>query len=197
MLRGLVLSAPPNVTEGLNPRSLGELVKAAVLGRDLARLPMSGRRALLDLFTKSAADYLDGWFERARQGALRLRRGRGQLREPLRGTAYVLLHHAFGEVNQQGVWGHAIGGMGAITQAMAKAARAAGVEIETGAPVRGGRRGAGPRHRRRPRRRARPPRPRGRRQRQSLYTRMVPADALPPDFPRACGAGAPARARSA
>ena len=83
------------MTEGLNPRSLGELVKAAVLGRDLARLPMSGRRALLDLFTKSAADYLDGWFERARQGALRLRRGRGQLREPLHArTAYVLLHHA-------------------------------------------------------------------------------------------------------
>ena len=53
------------------------------------------------------------------------------------GTAYVLLHHAFGEVNgKQRVWGHAIGGMGAITQAMAQAAAAAGVEIETAAPVR-------------------------------------------------------------
>ena len=39
------------------------------------------------------------------------------------GSAYVLLHHVFGEVNgKKGVWGHAIGGMGAITQAMAKAA---------------------------------------------------------------------------
>src|SRR5919112_922470 len=42
------------------------------------------------------------------------------------GTAYVLLHHAFGEVNgQKGVWGHAVGGMGAITAAMARAANSA------------------------------------------------------------------------
>ncbi|MFX7682717.1 FAD-dependent oxidoreductase, partial [Acinetobacter baumannii] len=53
------------------------------------------------------------------------------------GSAYVMLHHAFGEVNgKKGVWGHAIGGMGAITQAMARAARSHGVEIETDAPVR-------------------------------------------------------------
>jgi phytoene dehydrogenase-like protein len=52
------------------------------------------------------------------------------------GSAYVMLHHAFGEVNgRKGVWGHAIGGMGAITQAMAKAARAHGAEIETDAAV--------------------------------------------------------------
>jgi len=48
-----------------------------------------------------------------------------------------MLHHAFGEVNgKKGVWGHAIGGMGAITQAMASAARAHGVAIETGGGVR-------------------------------------------------------------
>ena len=53
------------------------------------------------------------------------------------GSAYVMLHHAFGEVNgKKGVWGHAIGGMGAITQAMARAARGHGVEIETDAGVR-------------------------------------------------------------
>ena len=53
------------------------------------------------------------------------------------GSAYVMLHHAFGEVNgKKGVWGHAIGGMGAITQAMASAARAHGAEIETDAGVR-------------------------------------------------------------
>jgi phytoene dehydrogenase-like protein len=52
------------------------------------------------------------------------------------GTAYVLLHHCFGEVNgRRGVWGHAIGGMGAITQAMAKEARRLGVEIACGAAV--------------------------------------------------------------
>src|SRR5258708_12232539 len=48
-----------------------------------------------------------------------------------------MLHHAFGEVNgKKGVWGHAIGGMGAITQAMARAARGRGAEIETEAGVR-------------------------------------------------------------
>ena len=53
------------------------------------------------------------------------------------GTAYVLLHHAFGEVNgKKRAWGHAIGGMGSITQAMARAAASHGVEIETDAPVR-------------------------------------------------------------
>ena len=52
------------------------------------------------------------------------------------GTAYVLLHHCFGEVNgKRGVWGHAIGGMGAITQALAAEARRLGVEIECNAPV--------------------------------------------------------------
>ncbi len=53
------------------------------------------------------------------------------------GSAYVMLHHAFGEVNgKKGVWGHAIGGMGAITQAMARAAREAGAEIMCEAGVR-------------------------------------------------------------
>jgi len=52
------------------------------------------------------------------------------------GSAYVLLHHVFGEVNgRKGAWGHAIGGMGAITQAMAAACREAGVEISLEAPV--------------------------------------------------------------
>src|SRR3546814_13956333 len=52
------------------------------------------------------------------------------------GSAYVLLHHVFGEVNgKQGVWGHAIGGMGAITQAMAKECAARGVVVETDADV--------------------------------------------------------------
>ena len=52
------------------------------------------------------------------------------------GTGYVLLHHCFGEVNgRQGVWGHAVGGMGAISEAMALAARGRGVAIRTEAVV--------------------------------------------------------------
>jgi len=52
------------------------------------------------------------------------------------GSAYVLLHHAFGEVNgKPGLWGHAVGGMGAISEALASEARALGVHIECDAPV--------------------------------------------------------------
>ena len=52
------------------------------------------------------------------------------------GSAYVLLHHVIGEVNgNRGAWGHAIGGMGAITQAMKKEAERRGVEITTSAEV--------------------------------------------------------------
>ena len=49
----------------------------------------------------------------------------------------MLLHHVFGEVNgKRGAWGHAIGGMGAITQAMAKSATARGVVIRLDTAVR-------------------------------------------------------------
>src|SRR5690606_17171875 len=52
------------------------------------------------------------------------------------GSAYVLLHHVFGEVNgKPGAWGHAIGGMGAITRAMAAECAVRGVVVETGAEV--------------------------------------------------------------
>ena len=138
-LRDLVLRAPPNLTEGLNPRGLGELVKAAALGNRLRRLPAERLRTLFDLFTKSAGDYLDGWFEGDLVKALfGFDSIVGTYASPYTpGTAYVLLHHAFGEVNgQRRLWGHAVGGMGAITQAMAKTAASHGVEIETDAPVR-------------------------------------------------------------
>ena len=53
-----------------------------------------------------------------------------------RAQRYVLLHHCFGETNgRKGAWGHALGGMGAITQAMARACAARGVEIRTGSAV--------------------------------------------------------------
>ena len=84
---------------------------------------MTAKRDLLDLFSKSAGDWLDGWFESAPIKALFGFDGIvGNFRQPLHrpGSAYVLLHHLFGEVNgKKGAWGHAIGGMGAITQAMA------------------------------------------------------------------------------
>ena len=63
VLRELVLQAPPNLTAGFNLKSLAEFIKAGALGRRLRRLPTERLRQVYDLFTKSAADYLDGWFE--------------------------------------------------------------------------------------------------------------------------------------
>jgi len=139
VLRDLVLQAPPNLTTGRSLRGLGELMRAGKLGNRLRRLSTENLRVILDLFTKSAGDYLDQWFEGDLIKALfGFDAVVGNYASPYTpGTAYVLLHHAFGEVNgKRRVWGHAIGGMGAITQAMAKAAASHGVEIETGAAVR-------------------------------------------------------------
>ena len=139
VLRDLVLQAPPNLTKGVSLKTFGEFLNAAAFGRRLRRLPTERLRQVYDLFTKSAADYLEGWFEGELLKALfGFDAIVGNYASPYTpGTAYVLLHHAFGEVNgKKRIWGHAIGGMGAITQAMAKAAASHGVEIETGVPAR-------------------------------------------------------------
>jgi phytoene dehydrogenase-like protein len=95
-------------------------------------------RELLTLFATSAGEYLDRWFESAPLKAVYGFDGIvGNYASPYSGgSAYVLLHHVFGEVNgKHGAWGHAIGGMGAITQAMARAAAARGVDIRVDTPV--------------------------------------------------------------
>ena len=139
VLRALALQAPPNVTDGGWWKALPELLRGARLGRRLHSLDETLRQELLDLFSISAAEYLDRWFESDPIKALFGFDGVvGNYASPYApGSAYVLLHHVFGEVNGvKGAWGHAIGGMGAITQAMARAALAAGVEIRTDAGVR-------------------------------------------------------------
>jgi phytoene dehydrogenase-like protein len=139
MLRELVLQAPPNLTRGANLKAVMEILKAGRLGNRLRGLSTENLQALFDLFTKSAADYLDAWFEGDLVKALfGFDAIVGNYASPYTpGTAYVLLHHAFGEVNgKKRAWGHAVGGMGAISEAMARAARGHGVEIETDAPVR-------------------------------------------------------------
>jgi phytoene dehydrogenase-like protein len=139
LLRELVLQPPPNLSRGSRLKSLREIWKAGHLGNRLRRLSTENLQALFDLFTKSAADVLDAWFEGDLVKALfGFDAIVGNYASPYTpGTAYVLLHHAFGEVNgKKRSWGHAIGGMGAITQAMARAARRYAVEIETDAPVR-------------------------------------------------------------
>ena len=139
VLRALALQPPPNVTDGGWWTALPELLRGARLGRRLHALDATLRQELLDLFAVSAAEYLERWFESDPIKALFGFDGIvGNYASPYApGSAYVLLHHVFGEVNgTKGAWGHAIGGMGAITRAMAASARAEGVEIRTGAGVR-------------------------------------------------------------
>jgi phytoene dehydrogenase-like protein len=139
LLRMLALEPPPNLTRGLTLNTFREVLKAARFGNRLRHLSTENLRSLFDLFTKSAGDYLDGWFDGELVKALfGFDAVVGNYASPYTpGTAYVLLHHAFGEVNgKKRLWGHAIGGMGAITQAMARAAAGHGVEIDTDAAVR-------------------------------------------------------------
>ncbi|MDP8917038.1 MAG: NAD(P)/FAD-dependent oxidoreductase, partial [Pseudomonadota bacterium] len=139
LLRELVLQTPPNVTDAGLGAALPELLKSAALGRRLSRLDMTLRRDLLALFSQAAGDYLDGWFESDPiKAAYGFDGVVGNYASPYTpGSAYVLLHHVFGEVNgKKGAWGHALGGMGAITQAMARSAAARGVQIRLDSPVR-------------------------------------------------------------
>ncbi|AKI02800.1 phytoene dehydrogenase-like oxidoreductase [Hoeflea sp. IMCC20628] len=138
VLRDLLLRTPPNVTDGNWMSAVPELLKAASLGRRFSQFSLDGRRDVLDLFTCSAAEILDRWFESDPVKALFGFDGIvGAWTSPhTPGTGYVLLHHCFGEVHgKRGVWGHAIGGMGAITAAMRRACEEKGVIIKTGAPV--------------------------------------------------------------
>lgn len=135
VLRALVLETPPNVTTGQGLGAmLGELMAAGKVANRFRRLDLEGQRDLLEIFTRSAGDWLDQWFESDPIKAILGFDGVvGNYASPYAaGSAYVLLHHCFGEVNgRRGVWGHAIGGMGAITQAMARSAQAKGVEIRS------------------------------------------------------------------
>ncbi len=139
VLRDLVLVTPPNVVAEGWLAALPEMLKSAAIGSKLSKLDMTLRRDLLAIFTRSAGELLDGWFEsypiKAVYGFDAVVGNYASPYTP--GTGYVLLHHVFGEVNgKRGAWGHAIGGMGAITQAMAKAAHAKGVDIRLDVPVR-------------------------------------------------------------
>jgi phytoene dehydrogenase-like protein len=125
---------PPDPTS-IDPRDwLGVLG----LGRDFARLPERQQAAFLGLMTMSAADFLDQWFEteplKATMSASGIIGTFLGVRSP--GTAYVLLHHYMGEIDGAfRAWGLQKGGTGAISYAIASAARALGVEIRTEAGV--------------------------------------------------------------
>ena len=133
VLRQWLLRAPPNAGGGI-----GDVLALLKLGNSVRGLDIGEQRNLLDFFTKSASDILDRYFETDIVKALfGFDAVVGNYASPATpGSAYVLLHHLFGEAaGVPGAWGHAIGGMGAITQAMAKACKEKGVEIILDAPV--------------------------------------------------------------
>ena len=135
VLRELMVRTPPNVSDRF---VLADWLASYEVAKGLKQLDMRGRRDLLDLFTKSAGELLDSYFESEPvKAVLGWDSVVGNFASPYTpGSAYVLLHHVFGEVNgKSGAWGHAIGGMGAITQAMAKECAARGVVVETDAAV--------------------------------------------------------------
>jgi phytoene dehydrogenase-like protein len=133
VLRELVLHTPPNAGGGL-----AELPGLFRLSRRWLGMSLEQQRDVHELFTRSAGELLDGWFESdAIKGVYGFDAIVGNFASPYTpGSAYVLLHHCFGEVNgRRGVWGHAVGGMGAITEAMAREAVRLGVTIRRDAPV--------------------------------------------------------------
>ena len=135
ILRALAKETPPNVSDRF---VLADWLASLTVARRLKGLDMGGRRDLLELFTRSAGELLDDWFESAPlKAVLGWDSIVGNFASPYApGTAYVLLHHVFGEVNgKAGTWGHAIGGMGAISDAIAAEARARGVQLRTKATV--------------------------------------------------------------
>ncbi|MSP96680.1 MAG: NAD(P)/FAD-dependent oxidoreductase [Betaproteobacteria bacterium] len=127
VLREAILETPPNAAGGVR-----DLVSLFRSGLRIKKLSIETQRDLLGLFTRSAAEWLEDWFESDPvKAAFGFDAVVGNYASPYHtGTAYVLLHHCFGEVNgKRGQWGHAIGGMGAISEALAAEARRLGVEI--------------------------------------------------------------------
>jgi phytoene dehydrogenase-like protein len=125
---------PPDPT-ARRPATLRSLGAIARRVRDLAQ---DSQYILLQLMTMSAADFLDQWFEtdalKATMSASGIIGTFLGVRSP--GTAYVLLHHYMGEIDGAfRAWGLPRGGTGAVADAIAAAARAAGADIRTGAAV--------------------------------------------------------------
>lgn len=135
VLKEVIHLTPPNIGERIG---FADWLGSYAVAKRLKHLDLRGRRDLLDLFTKSAGELLDHYFEgEPLKAVLGWDSVVGNFASPYTpGSAYVLLHHLFGEVNgKTGTWGHAIGGMGAITQAMRAECEARGVVIETDADV--------------------------------------------------------------
>jgi phytoene dehydrogenase-like protein len=131
LLKDLLFVVPPNVTLTDAPRWLTTAARMrGWTGRDI--------HEAIRLFTLSAADFLDEWFEDERvKGAMATQAIIGAWCGPMTpGSAYVLMHHWIGEIDgHAGAWGWVKGGMGGVSAAIAESARSYGAEIRTGVDV--------------------------------------------------------------
>jgi len=135
VVESLLLTTPPQFPPG----GLGDLIEYLKLAGRMRKLAPADMVALVKIFTQSAAEFLDEWFESpelkvtlATDGVIGANGGpRSQ------GTAYILMHHVMGSVaGHRGLWGFVRGGMGAVSEAIAASARTRGAVIRTGAAVR-------------------------------------------------------------
>jgi len=133
VLRDIVLETPPNIGGGI-----ADLLRIGKVANRVRKLDPSLQTHVIKLMTMSIADYMSEWFETDVLSTLfGYQAFIGAMVSPWApGSAYILLHHYIGIVNgKKGAWGHARGGMGAITQAMARSAEAHGTVIRTDAVV--------------------------------------------------------------
>jgi phytoene dehydrogenase-like protein len=133
-IKPLLMHTPPDPTSFL-PRDLMELV---YLGQRFHGLGDSRMYDTIRFYTISAADFLDEYFEsdivKAHMGGTSIIGTALGPRSP--GTAYVLLHHYMGDIDDAvGAWGFARGGMGAVTSAMRASFEASGGTVRTDAEV--------------------------------------------------------------
>ncbi len=134
VVESLLLVTPPE----LPPRKLGDFIEYLKLLGRFRKLDARRITGLVKIFTQSAADFLDEWFESpeikvtlATDGVIGANGGPRSA-----GTAYILMHHCMGGVaGKRGLWGFVKGGMGAVSEAIAASARSKGAEIRMNAAV--------------------------------------------------------------
>lgn len=134
VVESLLLTTPPD----LPPKGIGDFIEYLRLAGRMARLSQKDLVGLVKIFTQSAADFLDDWFESPELKVTLATDGvigaNGGPRSP--GTAYILLHHCMGSVGgKRGLWGFVRGGMGAVSQAIATSAQSHGAAIRVNAEV--------------------------------------------------------------
>jgi phytoene dehydrogenase-like protein len=133
VVESLLLTTPPEFPPGLS--DLFDYLKLLGKMRGLSKSEIVG---LVKIFTQSAAELLDEWFESEQLKVTLATDGvigaNGGPKSP--GTAYILMHHCMGGVNgHRGLWGFVRGGMGAVSNSIADSARARGATIRTNTPV--------------------------------------------------------------